>query len=63
MKPFALFPLVALVLAAQSLPSHAQNAPDKPFFFRDGDRAMLTGDSITAQRRYSTLIESFVLSR
>lgn len=33
------------------------------FFFRDGDRAMILGDSITQQRQYSTFIESYVLSR
>jgi lysophospholipase L1-like esterase len=41
--------------------THAQTA--NPFFFRDGDRAMFLGDSITQQRQYSTLVESFVLSR
>ncbi|HEX8834542.1 MAG TPA: SGNH/GDSL hydrolase family protein [Abditibacteriaceae bacterium] len=38
--------------------------PPTEFFFRDGDRPIvLIGDSITQQRQYSTLIESFVLSR
>ena len=63
MKKSVLLPLVALVLATQTLPSLAQTAPNAPFFFRDGDRAMILGDSITEQRQYSTLIESFVLSR
>ncbi|HEX8551123.1 MAG TPA: PA14 domain-containing protein [Abditibacteriaceae bacterium] len=45
--------------------AHAQNAAPatQPFFFRDGDRAVIMGDSITEQRLYSTLIESYVLSR
>lgn len=47
--------VLALVCA---LPIHAGD-----FFFRDGDRAMILGDSITQQRQYSTFIESYVLSR
>ena len=42
---------------------HAGEAGSGEFFFRDGDRAMILGDSITQQRQYSTLVESFVLSR
>jgi lysophospholipase L1-like esterase len=56
---------VALVLATVASPTLAQNAtqPDKSFFFRDGDRAVLLGDSITQQRLYSTFVESYTLSR
>lgn len=34
-----------------------------PFFFRDGDRAMILGDSITQQQQYSALVETYTLSR
>ncbi|HEX8372015.1 MAG TPA: SGNH/GDSL hydrolase family protein [Chthoniobacterales bacterium] len=54
--------LGALALTALGPFAHAQNT-EKPFFFRDGDRAVFIGDSITQQHRYSTLIESYVLSR
>ena len=54
--------LGALALIAVAPFAHAQNTA-KPFFFRDGDRAVFLGDSITQQSRYSTLIESYVLSR
>lgn len=52
--------LVGLVWPA-SRPVAAQPAPG--FFFHDGDRVQMTGDSITNQRMYSTLVESYVLSR
>lgn len=55
---------LALALAVSTfaaLPVSA--APESPFFFRDGDRAMILGDSITQQQQYSTLVETFTLSR
>lgn len=33
------------------------------FFFRDGDRVVFLGDSITEQRLYTTYIEGYVLTR
>ncbi len=51
----------ALTLSAATRPALAQPAGD--FFFHDGDRAVILGDSITQQHQYSTLIESYVLSR
>jgi lysophospholipase L1-like esterase len=61
--PCALFLLGIWSFAA--FPAHAQQgtAPQGAFFFRDGDRAQIFGDSITEQQTYSTLMESFVLSR
>lgn len=47
-------------LAISSLPAGLAAAD---FFFKDGDRAMILGDSITQQRMYSTLVESYVVSR
>lgn len=53
------------VWSLAAMPALAQpgTPPQEPFFFRDGDRAQILGDSITQQRTYSLLIESFVLSR
>lgn len=56
--------LGALALFASAPLACAQNAAaPQQFFFRDGDRAVILGDSITEQKMYSTLIESYVLSR
>ncbi len=41
----------------------ALSAQAEDFFFRDGDRAMILGDSITQQKQYSTLVETYVVSR
>ncbi len=43
-------------------------AADKPasaseFFFKDGDRIVMMGDSITEQHRYSTYLELWTLTR
>lgn len=46
-----------------SLAVHAAEPVAADFFFHDGDRAMILGDSITQQRLYSTLVESYVVSR
>jgi len=52
--------LITLLMLAGALP--AETAPG--FFFHDGDQPIeLIGDSITEQRLYTTLIESYVLSR
>ena len=45
------------------LPARSEQPAPEAFFFRDGDRAMILGDSITQQKQYSTMVESFVLSR
>lgn len=61
-----IFWLAALALAGPASQLHAQTtapAAPKGFFFHDGDRAMILGDSITEQKAYSTMIESYVLSR
>ncbi len=57
----ALAAACALTLPIATRPAAAQ--PAGGFFFHDGDRAMILGDSITEQHQYSTLIESYVLSR
>ncbi len=56
--------LVMGLVNVASFAAHAQApAPAGQFFFRDGDRAQITGDSITQGKTYSTLVESYVLSR
>jgi lysophospholipase L1-like esterase len=54
---------LALPLATTLSTQRAAAQPAGDFFFHDGDRAMILGDSITEQRMYPALIESYVLSR
>lgn len=49
--------------AAPAVPAAGAAAAPTQFFFHDGDRAVIVGDSITEQRAYSTLVESYVLAR
>lgn len=41
----------------------ARAASAHPFFFRDGDRVVMIGDSITEQHLHSNYVESYILSR
>jgi len=41
----------------------AADTPGTPFFFRDGDRVVMMGDSITEQYLYSTYVELWTLTR
>lgn len=46
--------------------THAQSSasfPPQSFFFKDGDRVVMIGDSITEQLLHSNYVESFVVSR
>ncbi len=59
---FASVAFAAGLSAASFLGGASARAQD--FFFHDGDRPIiLIGDSITEQRMYTTLIETYVLSR
>src|SRR5881628_2014225 len=49
--------LVALVVTISS------DAPAADFFFKDGDRAVIMGDSITEQLLYSNYVEMWTVSR
>lgn len=49
--------------AALALSSRQQSWAMDPFFFRDGDRVVFLGDSITQQQLYTTYIESYLLTR
>ena len=63
--PPALFALsiFSIASAQNPAPDSSTPAPDA-FFFHDGDTpAVFLGDSITQQERYSTLIETYVLTR
>lgn len=51
----------ALIGGAASRPAGAQTSGR--FEFRDGDRVVFLGDSITQQRLYTTYIESYLLTR
>lgn len=50
--------IVALAIMATSLTAHAAD-----FFFKDGDRVVMMGDSITEQYLYSTYVEAWTLTR
>jgi hypothetical protein len=50
--------IVALLIM---VPAFTLNAAD--FFFKDGDRVVIMGDSITEQRLYSTYVEAWTLTR
>ena len=51
--------LFLAVLVAVSVPAAAQDA----FGLRDGDRVVFYGDSITDQRRYTSFVETYVVTR
>jgi lysophospholipase L1-like esterase len=36
---------------------------DKPFYLKNGDRVVFYGDSITDQRRYTQIVETYVVTR
>lgn len=48
---------------ALALPAWAQDTYGKDFFFKNGDRVVMIGDSITEQHLHSNYVESFVVSR
>src|SRR6185437_12654196 len=52
--------ITVVVLAAVATASFAQ-ADD--FFFKDGDRVVMIGDSITEQHLYSNYVEMWTVSR
>jgi len=56
--PRSCFPLLVLALAALAPRLHADD-----FFFRDGDRIVMIGDSITEQHLYSNYVEMWVTTR
>jgi lysophospholipase L1-like esterase len=67
MKSTLILPVVAslaLGVFSSSLPARAQAAADNDFFFKEGDTPIVfLGDSITEQRMYTTLLESYLLTR
>jgi lysophospholipase L1-like esterase len=52
-----------LLILLLVIPAVAQTATNPPFALRDGDRVIFYGDSITAQRFYTRLVEDIVVSR
>jgi lysophospholipase L1-like esterase len=68
LRPLSLLAVVVLVTSLGLAPGlraqEATPAPADTFFFQDGDKpTVILGDSITEQRMYSTLLETYVLSR
>ncbi|HZZ20333.1 MAG TPA: SGNH/GDSL hydrolase family protein [Opitutaceae bacterium] len=55
--------LILSVACSLGVFSNACRAGDAPFFLKDGDRVVFYGDSITAQRLYTTLTETYVVTR
>lgn len=53
--------LSSLSVALYSVPLSAVHAED--FFFKDGDRVVMIGDSITAQHLYSNYVEMWTVTR
>ncbi|HEU4751914.1 MAG TPA: SGNH/GDSL hydrolase family protein, partial [Armatimonadota bacterium] len=63
-REFCGLTLAGLALGAGRLPALlAADAPAGAFFFRDGDRVVMIGDSITEQHLHSNYVEVFTLSR
>lgn len=53
--------LIAVLLSSPF--AVCQTTPGTPFALHDGDRVVLYGDSITAQRLYTRFVEEFIVSR
>src|SRR6478736_5077814 len=54
--------IVAVAIAFASIAISSASAADE-FFFKDGDRVMFLGDSITEQYQYSNDIETYLTTR
>ena len=52
---------LAILLSSLSVPLSAVHAED--FFFKDGDRVVMIGDSITEQHLYSNYVEMWTVTR
>lgn len=53
----------ALLLVAAAFLVDTSHAQQNGFYLHDGDRVVFYGDSITEQRNYSMIIETYVLTR
>jgi len=51
------------LLLACAAPALAQGKEDTGFFFKDGDRVVMMGDSITEQHLYSNFVEMWTVTR
>jgi lysophospholipase L1-like esterase len=60
--PLSAFVCLALLWMPLAGPLAAQSTSED-FALRDGDRVVFYGDSITDQRRYTSFVESFVMTR
>lgn len=57
------FSLSAFVFAALWFVLNSSSAAAEDFFFRDGDRVVMIGDSITEQHLYSNYVETWTVTR
>jgi lysophospholipase L1-like esterase len=55
--------LVLALFGAAALPAAEKTAPAQQFCFKDGDRVVMIGDSITEQRLYSTYVQMWTVTR
>lgn len=64
MKHGMAFLLIGFTLCAlTTLSARGADAPDKVFFFRDGDCVVAIGDSLTVQGDYGRYLENFIRTR
>jgi lysophospholipase L1-like esterase len=61
-RPRWLCPL-AVAVAVAALPRPAAAADDQAFFFKEGDKVVIIGDSITEQYLYSSYVEAWSITR
>jgi lysophospholipase L1-like esterase len=54
---------LAVAVAVAALPRPAAAADDQAFFFKEGDKVVMLGDSITEQYLYSTYVETWSITR
>ncbi|MFC6644623.1 SGNH/GDSL hydrolase family protein [Granulicella cerasi] len=54
---------IAAAIATAGLVAASLSAQEKPFYLHDGDRVVFYGDSITDQRMYTMIIETYAMTR
>ncbi len=54
---------IVTMICAAFMAVHAVWAADNTFKLKNGDKVVFYGDSITDQRQYSVIVETFVATR